>query len=93
MTSQAIWWFIDVLRAVSPSLTKLVNHELRVKKIPFAGDFRPYFTIHDKDYHTLVNKNRPKSGLLLGVTNPLFESMCKHWPHRLSLGTEAEGTK
>ncbi|KAL5526712.1 hypothetical protein ACEPAF_8437 [Sanghuangporus sanghuang] len=76
MTSQAIWWFVDVLRPVS-----------------FAGDFRPYFTIHDKDYHSLVNKNRPKPGLLLGVTNPLFESMCKHWSHQLSLGVEVETTK
>ncbi|KAL5503993.1 hypothetical protein ACEPAH_8066 [Sanghuangporus vaninii] len=76
MTSQAIWWFVDVLRPIS-----------------FAGDFRPYFTIHDKDYHSFVNKNRPKSGLLLGVTNPLFESMCKHWPHQLSLGVEVETTK
>ncbi|KAI5122741.1 hypothetical protein M0805_009826 [Coniferiporia weirii] len=69
MTSQAVWWLLDVLRP-----------------IPFAGDFRPYFTIHDKDYHSLVNKNQPKAGLLLGVTNPLFENVCKHWPHKLSLG-------
>ncbi|EJD06824.1 DUF1630-domain-containing protein [Fomitiporia mediterranea MF3/22] len=76
MTSQAIWWFVDILRPVS-----------------FVGDFRPYFTIHDKEYHTIVNKNRPKSGLLLGVTNPLFESMCKHWPHKLSLGEEIDTSK
>ena len=51
----------------------------------FSGDFRPYFTIHDKDFATLVNKNAPKTGLVLGVTNPIFPKFCEHWPHVLSL--------
>lgn len=33
----------------------------------------------------MVNKNPPKAGLLLGVTNPFFEGVCKHWPHVVSL--------
>ncbi|KAI0321763.1 hypothetical protein OF83DRAFT_188447 [Amylostereum chailletii] len=57
------------------------------RPIPWAGDFRPYFTIHDKDHDTLVNKKPPKAGLLLGVTNPFFAKACGHWPHILSLGT------
>lgn len=60
-------------------------------KIPFAGDFRPYFTIHDSDFHSLVNKKQPKAGLLLGVTNPIFASSCKHWPHKLSLDMDDNG--
>ncbi|TDL25769.1 DUF1630-domain-containing protein, partial [Rickenella mellea] len=71
MTSQAVWWLLDVLRP-----------------LPFGGDFRPYFTIHDNDYLSLVNKNPPQAGLLLGVTNPFITSTCKHWPHVLSLGRE-----
>ncbi|KAN0120747.1 hypothetical protein V8E52_004016 [Russula decolorans] len=57
-----------------------------IRPIPWAGDFRPYFTIHDKEYKTLVNEKAPKSGLLLGVTNPFFEKTCSHWPHVLTLG-------
>ncbi|ESK95846.1 family with sequence similarity member b [Moniliophthora roreri MCA 2997] len=72
-TSQAVWWFRDLLRP-----------------IPFAGDIRPYFTIHDQDNSLLVNKLPPKSGLLLGVTNPFFHRSCSHWPHILSLGRKLQ---
>ncbi|KAK7461946.1 hypothetical protein VKT23_008378 [Stygiomarasmius scandens] len=68
-TSQAIWFFRDLLRP-----------------IPLGGDIRPYFTIHDKDHSALANKLPPKSGILLGVTNPFFDRTCSHWPHILSLG-------
>lgn len=56
------------------------------RPIPWAGDFRPYFTIHDREHAALVNDRRPKSGLLLGVTNPFYEKACSHWPHVLRLG-------
>ncbi|KAI0346542.1 DUF1630-domain-containing protein [Trametopsis cervina] len=55
--------------------------------IPLAGDFRPFFTIHDADHNALVNPRPPQPGLLLGVTNPFFERACTHWPHILSLGS------
>jgi len=55
-------------------------------QIPLGGDIRPYFTIHDKDHSALANKLPPKSGVLLGVTNPFFDRTCSHWPHILSLG-------
>jgi len=71
LTSQAIWWFRDLLRP-----------------IPLATDVRPYFTIHDKDHSSLVNKLPPKA-VLIGVTNPFFEKSCTHWPHVLSLGRRA----
>lgn len=38
------------------------------------------------DHSSIVNKLPPKSGTLLGVTNPFFEKSCAHWPHVLSLG-------
>ncbi|KAK7044084.1 hypothetical protein VNI00_007800 [Paramarasmius palmivorus] len=72
-TSQAVWWFRDLLRP-----------------IPLAGDIRPYFTIHDQDHSLLVNKLPPKSGTLLGVTNPFFHRSCSHWPHILSLGRKLQ---
>lgn len=60
-----------------------------IAKIPFAGDFRPYLTIHDKDHAVLINKMPPKSGLIIGVTNPFIERSCGHWHHRLSVGRSA----
>ncbi|KAL0577978.1 hypothetical protein V5O48_004015 [Marasmius crinis-equi] len=63
-----------------------------LRPIPLAGDIRPYFTIHDQDHTFLINKLPPKSGILLGVTNPLFHKSCSHWPHILSLGRNVRHT-
>ena len=54
-------------------------------QIPFAIDFRPYFTIHDKEYASIVMKKAPSCGIVLGVTNPLFMDLCDRWPQRLCL--------
>ncbi|KAI9509798.1 hypothetical protein F5148DRAFT_1275067 [Russula earlei] len=72
----------------SPAWTSSAIWWLRdvVRPIPWAGDFRPYFTIHDVEHTALVNERAPKAGLLLGVTNPFFEKTCNHWPHVLTLG-------
>ncbi|OSX58748.1 hypothetical protein POSPLADRAFT_1151932 [Postia placenta MAD-698-R-SB12] len=72
----------------SPAMTSQAIWWLRdvLRPIPVAGDFRPFFTIHDADHAALVNSRPPSSGLILGVTNPYFERACKHWPHVLSLG-------
>ncbi|KAH9960935.1 hypothetical protein BC827DRAFT_1206394 [Russula dissimulans] len=77
----------------SPSWTSSAIWWLRdvVRPIPWAGDFRPYFTIHDREHATLVNERAPKAGLLLGVTNPFFEKTCSHWPHVLTLGGKSCG--
>ncbi|KAI9568201.1 hypothetical protein HD554DRAFT_2100798 [Boletus coccyginus] len=76
----------------SPAMTSQAVWWLRdlVRPIPLAGDIRPYFTIHDKDHSLLVNKAPPKAGLLIGVTNPLFEKSCAHWPHMLSMGRKSQ---
>lgn len=60
-----------------------------IRPIPYAGDFRPYFHIHDYDFKTLVTKNKPQAGTLLGATNPFFAQVCSHWPHVLRVGKAA----
>jgi Stabilization of polarity axis len=94
-TSQAIWWFRDLLRPVITVYSHLLLVHLPFllfppQKIPLANDIRPYFTIHDNDHASLVNKAPPKAGLLVGITNPFIERSCKHWPHVLSLGQRAQ---
>ncbi|KAI0072956.1 DUF1630-domain-containing protein [Panus rudis PR-1116 ss-1] len=73
----------------SAAMTSQVVWWLRdiLRPIPLTGDFRPFFTIHDVDYGVIVNPRPPQSGVLLGVTNPLIEKACKHWPHVISLGS------
>ncbi|QRV74955.1 polarity axis stabilization protein [Ceratobasidium sp. AG-Ba] len=75
--------------APSPAISSAVVWWLRdlIRPLPFAGDIRPYFHIHDRDFNLLVSKNAPRPGLILGVTNPYFENVCKHWPHTLSIGS------
>lgn len=88
-TSQAAWWFRDLLRPVRhtrPTYARWYIFCLLNAQIPLAGDIRPYFTIHDTDHTLLINKLPPKPGLILGVTNPYFNRSCSHWPHILSLG-------
>ncbi|GAC95440.1 hypothetical protein PHSY_003016 [Pseudozyma hubeiensis SY62] len=60
-----------------------------IRPIPYAGDFRPYFHIHDYDFRTLVTKNKPQAGTLIASTNPFFATACGHWPHVLRVGKAA----
>ncbi|PWZ02584.1 DUF1630-domain-containing protein [Testicularia cyperi] len=60
-----------------------------IRPIPFAGDFRPYFHIHDYDFRTLVTKNKPQAGTLIAATNPFFATACSHWPNLLRVGKPA----
>ncbi len=60
-----------------------------IRPIPYAGDFRPYFHIHDYDFRTLVTKNKPQAGTLIAATNPFFATACSHWPHVLRVGKAA----
>ncbi|KAG8701112.1 hypothetical protein FRC09_005550 [Ceratobasidium sp. 395] len=75
--------------APSPAILSAVVWWLRdlIRPLPFAGDIRPYFHIHDRDFPILISKNAPRPGLIIGVTNPYFENVCKHWPHILSIGS------
>ena len=88
ITSLAVWWLRDLIRPVWISLLQTHQFTHSHPQIPLAGDFRPYITIHDRDYTTFINKNPPRAGLVIGVTNPFILSVTKHWPNILSLGWE-----
>ncbi|KAJ6594236.1 hypothetical protein B0H19DRAFT_1012366 [Mycena capillaripes] len=72
----------------SPAQTSQAVWWLRdlLRPLPLIGDVRPYFTIHDTDHAALASRLPPAAGRVLGVTNPVFERACAHWPHVLSLG-------
>ncbi|KAJ7454663.1 hypothetical protein FB451DRAFT_1049181 [Mycena latifolia] len=72
----------------SPAQTSQAVWWLRdlLRPLPLTGDMRPYFTIHDTDHAALASRLPPAAGRVLGVTNPVFERACAHWPHVLSLG-------
>ncbi|KAI8853261.1 hypothetical protein BC829DRAFT_24344 [Chytridium lagenaria] len=55
-----------------------------IKPVPFAGDFRPYFTIQDSDFKGIAaRKTAPPTGMIVGVTNPFFGKVFENWPHVL----------
>ncbi|CEH18573.1 Uncharacterized conserved protein [Ceraceosorus bombacis] len=60
-----------------------------IRPVPFGGDWRPFFTIHDYDFKTLITRNKPLAGTILGVTNPFMLQVCSHWPHTLRVGKAA----
>ncbi|ELU40474.1 FAD/FMN-containing protein [Rhizoctonia solani AG-1 IA] len=69
-----------------PFTFNIKHHRLVAQRFGTTGDIRPYFHIHDRDFPLLITKNAPRPGLIIGVTNPYFENVCKHWPHILSVG-------
>lgn len=62
--------------------------------IPYASDFRPYFTIHDPEFATLLKMQDSKETLqwdqplptMIGVTNLYFIKALPFWPNVLSIG-------
>lgn len=70
-------------RSASEAVWHLVD---LIRPVPCAGEFRPYFHIHDYDFRALVHRPTPPTGALLGATNPFFVQTCAHWPHRIQLG-------
>ncbi|CAO3589267.1 unnamed protein product [Absidia cylindrospora] len=69
----------------SESVASLVD---LINPIPYCGDYRPYFTIQDSDFKSFVNKNQPPTNLILGVTNPFFNTAIGHWPHLVRVGRQ-----
>lgn len=61
-----------------------------IRPIPIAGDFRPYFHIHDYDFRAFVSRATPPTGVVLGTTNPFFLQTCAKWPHIVQLGRRFE---
>ncbi|WFD18887.1 hypothetical protein MCAP1_001100 [Malassezia caprae] len=74
-------------RSTSEAVWHLVD---LIRPVPWAGDFRPFFHIHDYDFRALVGRAAPPGGALLGTTNPFFLQTCAHWPHKLHLGQRLE---
>ncbi|KAJ3266719.1 Protein dennd6a [Chytriomyces hyalinus] len=58
-----------------------------VKPVPFGGDFRPFFTLQDSEFRTLGRSTSVPSATILGVTNPFFDKLFQHWPHKVRVGS------
>lgn len=54
----------------------------------FKGFYRPYFTIFDEKFSELKGEKFIKNGLLLGVTNPLFNKTLNNICYALRLDRE-----
>ena len=55
-----------------------------IKPVPYGGDFRPYFTIQDSDFKSIVKKEDKDDTLpnvIIGTTNPVFNKALSHWPN------------
>ncbi|BGP19314.1 hypothetical protein JCM10213v2_007403 [Rhodosporidiobolus nylandii] len=54
--------------------------------IPFAGDVRPYFHVHDRDFAVVCKTGgKPPPGTIIASTNPLVLRHSRTWPHVLNL--------
>ena len=61
-----------------------------IQPLRYQGEFRPYFTIHDSEYHEFTGKEiSPPPSCLLGVTNPFFVKQLPHWPHLVKLDADS----
>lgn len=76
--------------ALRLSLLTLTRRSLQIL---FAGDWRPYFHIHDLDFARLTNATIPPPATLLSTTNPLILNSCKAWPHVMRLHVRATDGK
>ncbi|PVU94701.1 hypothetical protein BB561_002332 [Smittium simulii] len=56
-----------------------------ISPIKYCGDFRPYFTVQDPDYASIVSPKHIPPNTILGVTNPFFNYALSHWSNRLVL--------
>ncbi|KAM0791909.1 hypothetical protein ACM66B_004163 [Microbotryomycetes sp. NB124-2] len=72
-----------LISAPDPRTGADLVHHLRnlIRPISLAGDYRPFFHIHDTDYSRIVNSSKPAAGSIVATTNPLVVSSCKHWPN------------
>ncbi|GAM24419.1 hypothetical protein SAMD00019534_075940 [Acytostelium subglobosum LB1] len=66
-----------------------------ISPLNYCNDYRPYFTIHDPDFHKYTatstststsNKTDPPASII-GVTNPFFLKALSHWPTIVSIGS------
>lgn len=63
-----------------------------IRPLEYAGEFRPYFTIHDTEFKEFTQPVLPSSAsLILGVTNPFFGKTLQHWPHIVRVNESGTG--
>ncbi|OLY82045.1 Protein DENND6B [Smittium mucronatum] len=56
-----------------------------IKPIFYCGDYRPYFTLQDPDFSSIVSPLKVPSNTIIGVSNPFFKQAVSHWPNKLIL--------
>lgn len=56
-----------------------------IQPLPYAAEYRPYFTIHDSEFKEFTRKQFNPPCVILGVTNPFFTKTLQHWPHTIKL--------
>ena len=64
----------------------------------YASDYRPFFTIHNSEFHqiTFNSSIKPSSSLpkmIIGVTNPFFAKLLHQWPHIIHIDDAQEKPK
>jgi hypothetical protein len=51
------------------------------RPMPGHNDYRPFYNVHASDFSAIINSTAPRKGLVIGCTNPLLFSGCRHWSH------------
>ncbi|GBP54413.1 Protein DENND6B [Eumeta japonica] len=77
-----------VVMASSPTECSAMVQALTnlIQPLPYAAEYRPYFTIHDSEFKEFTRKQYDTPCVILGVTNPFFTKTLQHWPHTIKLG-------
>ena len=89
-TAQALGKTNFSLFHVIPSLQLFVLVHM-IWPLRYASDYRPFFTIHNSEFHEITfNSSKkspsstplpPQSSIIIGVTNPFFSKLLHQWPH------------
>lgn len=76
-----------VVMASSPTECSAMVQALTnlIQPLPYAAEYRPYFTIHDSEFKEFTRKQYSPPCVILGVTNPFFTKTLQHWPHTIKL--------
>ncbi|KAI8058066.1 hypothetical protein BDF22DRAFT_663541 [Syncephalis plumigaleata] len=67
-------------RECADTVLSLIN---LIAPIPYGGDWRPYFTVHDSDFKAYSSRLKTPGSVIVGVTNPFFKDAFDHWPNIL----------
>lgn len=56
----------------------------------YASDYRPFFTIHNSEFHEITFHSSTKSSsltpkMIIGITNPFFAKLLHQWPHMIRI--------